>query len=152
MNLNQISPETIALHCQYPPEIKNKLLRGRCPQKVIEYTISSVLVAITLTQSSNNQDSHQIIDSLSNDLNIPEEDIIKSIGIYLKMINLLTHSADTKFNDKLTELGFSDDFVNDLPLIANRAKVMDGMFTLKQGIFNRLESLKWRVDISLIDR
>ncbi|RZC38355.1 COMM domain-containing protein 5, partial [Asbolus verrucosus] len=107
-----------------------------------------VLVALSLIQSSV-QERLKVIEKISNDYNISKEKITQVLEIYLAIIRIFIESTDKEFNMKLIDLGFSSDFVEDLPLSSNRTKIVDTILNSRRGEFNKLVSLKWRIDISL---
>ncbi|EFA11877.1 COMM domain-containing protein 5-like Protein [Tribolium castaneum] len=132
MNLNEI-PKTVALATsQCPPECLNNILK----------------VALSINQSPT-QDRLKVIEKISNDFDLPKEKTIEILGVYLAIIRTFVASTDKEFNAKLKELGFSNEFIEELPLINNRTKVMDTILSSRRGEFNKLVSLKWRIDISL---
>lgn len=108
-------------------------------------------MALSINQSPS-QDRLKVIEKISNDFNLPKEIIVDLLGLYLAIIRAFMESTDKEFNAKLLELGFSNDFVDELPLVNNRTKVIDTILSSRRGEFNKLVSLKWRIDISLTNR
>ena len=94
----------------------------------------------------------KVIDKISSDHNIPKHKVLELLGIYLAIVQLFVESSDKEFNARLIELGFSNEFVADLPLVSNRSKVVETILNARRGEFCKLVSLKWRIDISLTHR
>jgi hypothetical protein len=132
MNLNDISKAAIASSSECSVDCRNNLLK----------------VALSINQSPT-LDRLKILEKISNDHHVPKDKLIEVLGIYLAIIRLFLETTDKEFNAKLIELGFSNEFVEELPLVSNRTKVIDNIVNSRRGEFKKLVSLKWRIDISL---
>lgn len=108
-------------------------------------------MALSINQSPT-LDRLKILEKISNDHHVPKDKLIEVLGIYLAIIRLFLETTDKEFNAKLIELGFSNEFVEELPLVSNRTKVIDNIVNSRRGEFKKLVSLKWRIDISLTNR
>lgn len=107
-----------------------------------------LLVALVANQPTV-QDRSKIIENLSNDSNISKEQIYEVLGVYIGLIRLFLGTSDNEFNTKLLEIGFSSDFVQQLPLIGHREEIVKNLINNFDVDFGKLLTFKWKIDVSL---
>lgn len=107
-----------------------------------------ILVALVGNQPTA-QDRSKVIENLSNDSSISKAQIYEVLGVYIGLIRLFLETSDNEFNVKLLEIGFSSDFVQQLPFIGNREEIVKNITSNFDVDFGKLSTLKWKIDISL---
>lgn len=86
--------------------------------------------------------------NLNEDKNLQDVDIYDLIGLYIKIIKWFVQYNKEEFSDKLLGLGFSGNFVEKFPLkYENKHQIENNM-----QLSNNIQSLKWRIDISLSNK
>lgn len=68
------------------------------------------------------------------------------LGLYIKIIREYSESNPKEFHKKLILLGYSEEFVN------NCVSQLSQLPLERVVLFDKLTSLKWRLDISFFDR
>lgn len=102
-------------------------------------------VALSSTLSYDVQISNLIT---SNEQELSEVEIYDLIGLYIKIIKWFTQCNKEEFMEKLVEMGFTNSFVEKFPLkYENRMQIQNNAY-----FYNNIESLKWRIDISLSNK
>ncbi|KAJ8985866.1 hypothetical protein NQ317_006240 [Molorchus minor] len=132
MNLQAAPKNLINTVCQFPEEHKNKIVK----------------MALVASQP-NAHDKSRIIESFSNDSNIPKQQIYEVLGVYIAIVHLFLESNDNDFNTRLLEIGFTPEFVEKLPFIGNRDEIVKNLLNNFNTDYAKLASLKWKLDISL---
>ncbi|CAG9816773.1 unnamed protein product [Phaedon cochleariae] len=132
MNLSEVSKSSMSLVQDFPSEYRSKIMK-----------------MALLSFSPTGQDHAKFIDDFSKVSNIPKEHIYEVLGVYIGIIRLLMENNDAEFSHKLTEIGFSNDFLGKLSFTENREEIVNNLMTKKTTDFGKLSSIKWRIDISL---
>lgn len=96
-------------------------------------------------------DRSKLIKKFSNDSGIPKEHIYEILSVYIAIVRLFLEANDKEFNNKLHNIGFTTDFIENLPLISNRKEIVDNFQQIESNL-NKAESIKWRIDVSLGNR
>ncbi|XP_019873454.1 COMM domain-containing protein 5 [Aethina tumida] len=134
MNLTQVPKTLINTVCETQNEVQNRVLK----------------LALAIQQSPN-QDRTKIIDKICHEFNIPKETLHCILAVYLSLIRFFLEVNDKEYNSRLLELGFTENFVESLPLISNREDVVNKIQFATHTDFGKLSYLKWRIDISLVN-
>lgn len=92
------------------------------------------------------------IEKLATEKKIPLENLYDILSVYIGIVKLFVHSTDKDFVASLTDLGFPNDFVASLPFVDNRKELEDTFFVPNYDTFRNVASIKWRIDISLLNR
>ncbi|XP_018565639.1 COMM domain-containing protein 5-like [Anoplophora glabripennis] len=132
MSFHEIPKSVLNTACEFPTEFQSKILK----------------MALVANQPTA-QDRSKIIENLSNDSNIPKDRIYEVLGIYIGLIRCFLETSDNEFNAKLLEIGFTPDFVQQLPFIGHREEIVKNLTNNFDVDFGKLSSLKWKIDISL---
>ncbi|KAJ8923587.1 hypothetical protein NQ315_010166 [Exocentrus adspersus] len=132
MNIHELSKSTINAVCEFPPEFRSKVLKV-------------ALVAFQPTA----QDRSKIIENLANDRGISKDQLCQVIGVYISLVRLFLQTSDNEFSTRLSEIGFTSDFVQQLPFIGHRDEILNNLTNGFDADFGKLSTLKWKIDISL---
>lgn len=95
------------------------------------------------------QDRSKILLNLSNESSLPRDQIYEVLGVYIRLIRFFLETSDNELNTKLLEIGFTPDFVQQLPFIGHREEIVKNLTNNFDVDFGKLSSLKWKIDISL---
>lgn len=98
------------------------------------------------------QDLFKPLDKLATEKNIAKDQLYELLSVYIAVIKLFIHSTDKDFVSTLVELGFSNEFVDNLPFMNNRKELVETFFEPHYDYFQNVSSIKWRIDISLLHR
>ncbi|XP_057672900.1 uncharacterized protein LOC130904252 [Diorhabda carinulata] len=132
MSIQELTKLNTSLATEFPNEYRNRILK----------------LAFS-TYLPTTQDRSKSIDNFSRDTGIAREDIYEVLGIYIILLKTFLQSSDNEFQERLVELGFSSDFIENLPFIGNREEIILNLQKNYSKDFGKLSSLKWRIDISL---
>lgn len=152
MNLEDIPRALISSVCEFPTEYRSKMLKSdKSFKQIFLLIISCFPVALAVNQSSVMPDRSKLIKKFSNDSGIPKEHIYEILSVYIAIVRLFLEANDKEFNNKLHNIGFTTDFIENLPLISNRKEIVDNFQQIESNL-NKAESIKWRIDVSLGNR
>ncbi|KAJ8936450.1 hypothetical protein NQ314_012312 [Rhamnusium bicolor] len=132
MNIQEVPKSVINLVCEFPDEFKSKMLK----------------MALIANQPTA-QDRSKILANFSNDSSIPKEQIYEVLGVYITLVRFFLETSDNEFNSRLLEIGFTSEFIENLPFIGNRDEIVNNLLHNFNTDFGKLSSLKWKIDISL---
>ncbi|ENN74221.1 hypothetical protein HUJ04_012685 [Dendroctonus ponderosae] len=134
MNLKDLPESTVKLVSSFPKEHAGKILK----------------LALASLQPQR-QNLIKPIEKLAIERNIPMENLYEILSVYIGIIRLFVHSTDKDFVATLTDLGFQNDFMASLPFVDNRKELEDTFFVPNYDNFRNVSSMKWRIDISLLN-
>lgn len=98
------------------------------------------------------QDRSKLVDVFSTDANISKEQIYKVLGAYIVLLKLFLENSDTEFSNRLKEMGFSSEFIDNFPLLGNREEIITNLRSNFGSDFGKMSTLNWKIDISLTNR
>ncbi|CAH0562002.1 unnamed protein product [Brassicogethes aeneus] len=134
MNINQLPKTLINNICESNSDLRGKLLK----------------LALAIEQFPN-QNRTKNLTKICNESDVSKENILNVLGVYLLIVRLFLSTNDKEFNSRLLEIGFTDNFIETLPLISNREDVMKNLQLSTYSDYTNFTYLKWRIDISLIN-
>lgn len=108
----------------------------------------SFLVALAVNQAAVLPDRSKLIEKFSNDSGIPREHVYEILSVYIAIVRLFLEVNVKEFCSKLYNTGFTTDFVEHLPLVNNRKEVIENFLQCESSL-SKIDSLKWRIDVSL---
>lgn len=95
---------------------------------------------------------HHIVQSLSKDIGLSKAQTLEITGVFIIIIKLFLQNSYKDFKTELTEIGFSTDFISNLSLAENETDLISKLQEHSYNYFNRIKVLKWRIDLTGIDR
>lgn len=150
MNLENIDSNTISLVSNVPSEYRNKFLKRKL--MLFKNFLNNVhLLVALLAWQSPTKNCHHVIENVSKDVGISKNETYVIIGAYIEIVKLFLQSS-SEFNSRLTEIGFSTDFITNLSLAENQHELLSNLKRHSINNFSKISILKWKIDISLIDR
>lgn len=115
------------------------------------FKIFNISAALLAWQSPTKK-NHHIVSNLSKDVGLTIGQTYEIIGVLIGIIKLFLQNSPSDYNARLTELGFPPNFISNLSLEDNRKELISNLRRHSINNFNKLSALKWRIDISLMDR
>ncbi|XP_060537366.1 uncharacterized protein LOC132708802 [Cylas formicarius] len=132
MYLNEIPKSTITLVNNFPKDHTSRMIK----------------MALACLQPQP-QDLSKVIEKFSKEKNIEKHEISEVLSIYIAILKVFVNSNDKDFIQQLLEVGFTNKFLEDLPLVSNRQELVDTYFMPSYEHFQNVDTIKWRIDISL---
>lgn len=110
-----------------------------------------ISVALLGWQSSS-KNCHHIVENITRDVGLSKDQTFEIIGVYISIVKLFLQHNYSEFSSKLLEIGFSTNFISKLSLADNHKELVSNLRRHTSNNFNKLSIIKWKIDISLMDR
>ncbi|KAK9889402.1 hypothetical protein WA026_004677 [Henosepilachna vigintioctopunctata] len=121
-----------------------------CVMNDIPIEARNTILKIALSQAnSSTQDNTKLLEKISNEYNIKKSTVVEIIASYILIIKLFLASNNEEFREIMSGVGFSASFIEELPLLQNKAYFTNTIIQCKRKENRNLVSLKWIIDISL---
>lgn len=163
MNISSLPKSTINLVTSFPSEYVGTVGKRKTIINILKicyclhisifiyYLVKQFLVALAALQP-NPQNLSRLLDKFSSEKNIPKEELYEVVGVYMAVIKYFIHTTDKDFASNLVEFGFPAEFVNNLSFVNNRKALVNNYLSPHYDYFYNVDSIKWRIDMSLLSR
>ncbi|XP_030748256.1 COMM domain-containing protein 5-like [Sitophilus oryzae] len=96
-------------------------------------------------------DLSRSLSKLEADGHLSCEQLLEVLSLYIHLLKEFCNNKEKDFVDTLLEEGFPNNFVSNLPFLNNQTEIIRKYFSASYNTFENVSSIKWRIDISLLN-